>query len=182
MMNKYTYPRTLAAMALAALGAMSAAGCSKETAQARSRDDAARAIKTETIKEESVRRTVEVVGTLAAVDEVTISSEADGVVAKILHDLGDRGRAGDAVIELDREKAEYNLTQQKAALSRALAQYGAPDPEHLPAVDRTPDVQKSKAELVQAQQAYDRADQLHKRQLVPKQTLDDADAMLQAKK
>jgi len=173
--NKYLYAAVLAV-------AMAAPGCSKETAQARSRDDAARPIKTETIRQESVRRTVEVVGTLAAVDEVTISSEADGVVAKILHDLGDRVRAGDALIELDREKAEYNLTQQKAALSRALAQYGAPDPEHLPAVDRTPDVQKSKAELVQAQQAYDRADELHKRQLVPRQTLDDADAMLQSKK
>ncbi|MBI3402002.1 MAG: efflux RND transporter periplasmic adaptor subunit, partial [Acidobacteria bacterium] len=30
-------------------------------------------------------------------------------------------------------------------------------------------------------QAYDRADELHKRQLVPKQTLDDADAMLRSK-
>ncbi|HEV3140934.1 MAG TPA: efflux RND transporter periplasmic adaptor subunit, partial [Vicinamibacterales bacterium] len=36
-------------------------------------------------------------------------------------------------------------------------------------------------ELVQAKQAYERADQLHTRQLVPKQTLDDADAMLRSK-
>ena len=177
MTHKYTYAAVVAAIVAAA------PGCSRgQAAQTRKGDDAARPIKVETIKQEAVRRTVEVVGTLAAVDEVTISSEADGVVSKILHDLGDRVHAGDALIELDREKAEYNLAQQKAALARALAQYGAPDPEHLPAVDRTPDVQKSKAELVQAQQAYDRADQLHKRQLVPKQTLDDADAMLQAKK
>ncbi|HEY7290211.1 MAG TPA: efflux RND transporter periplasmic adaptor subunit [Vicinamibacterales bacterium] len=127
-------------------------------------------------------RSVEIVGTLAAVDEVTISSEADGIVSRILHDLGDRVHAGDALVELDREKAEYNLAQQRAALARALAQYGAPDTEHLPPFEKTPDVQKAKAELVQAQQSFDRAKELMDRQLVPRQTLDDADAMLQSKK
>ena len=55
-----------------------------ETAQARGRDDAAKPVKVETVSEETVSRTVEVVGTLAAVDEVTISSEADGIVSRIL--------------------------------------------------------------------------------------------------
>jgi len=112
---------------------------------------------------------------------VTISSEADGIVAKILHDLGDRVKAGDALVELDREKADYNLEQQKAALQRALAQYGAPDPHHLPAIEKTPDVQKAQADLVQAKQSFERASELFRRQLVPKQTLDDAQAVLQSK-
>ena len=163
--------------------ATTAAACSRsETAQARGRDDGTKPIKVETVSQQAVTRSVEVVGTLAAVDEVTVSSEADGVVNRILHDLGDRVHAGDALVELDREKAEYNLTQQRAALARALAQYGAPDPAHLPAVERTPDVQKARAEMVQAQQSYDRAKELMNRQLVPRQTLDDADAVLQSKK
>ncbi|HEY7284481.1 MAG TPA: efflux RND transporter periplasmic adaptor subunit [Vicinamibacterales bacterium] len=163
--------------------ALAAGACSKsETAQARGRDDGAKPIKVEPVSQQSVTRSVEVVGTLAAVDEVTVSSEADGIVSRILHDLGDRVRAGDALVELDREKAEYNLAQQRAALARALAQYGAPDSSHLPPVERTPDVQKARAELVQAQQSYDRAKELMNRQLVPRQTLDDADAMLQSKK
>ncbi|HYM21656.1 MAG TPA: efflux RND transporter periplasmic adaptor subunit [Vicinamibacterales bacterium] len=177
MTHKYTY-----AAALVTVTALSAA-CSKgETAQAKGREDAPKPVQTERVREENVRRSVEVVGTLAAVDEVTISSEADGIVAKILHDLGDRVKAGDTLVELDREKAEYNLDQQKAALQRALAQYGAPDPEHLPPIERTPDVQKAKAELVQAQVSFDRTKELQSRQLVPKQTLDDADAILQSKK
>jgi RND family efflux transporter MFP subunit len=163
--------------------AFCAVGCSKtDTAQARGRDDAAKPVKVERVAEQSVRRAVEIVGTLAAVDEVTVSSEADGLVTKILHDLGDRVRTGDVMVELDREKAEYNLAQQKAALQRALAQYGAPDPAHLPPIENTPDVQKAQAELVQARQAFDRAKELHNRQLVPRQTLDDADALLQSKK
>lgn len=159
-----------------------ATACGKsETAQARGRDNVAKPISIERVQEQSVQRVVEVVGTLAAVDEVTVSSEADGLVSKILHDLGDRVRAGDALVELDREKAEYNLEQQRAALQRALAQYGAADPQHLPPIERTPEVQKAQAELVQAKQAFERANELNRRELVPRQTLDDAQAMLQSK-
>ncbi|MBZ5557796.1 MAG: efflux RND transporter periplasmic adaptor subunit [Acidobacteriia bacterium] len=158
------------------------AGCSRaEKAQARGRDDAAKPVKVEPIREEAIHRTIEVVGTLAAVDEVTISSEAEGRVSKLLSDLGDRVKAGQALLELDNEKPQYTFDQQKAALESTLARYGATDTAHLPPIERTPDVVKAQAELVQAKQAYDRADELHKRQLVPKQTLDDADAMLRSK-
>src|SRR5262249_54813423 len=74
-----------------------------------------------------------------------------------------------------------NLDQQKAALARALAKFGATDPGQLPPIEKTPDVQKAQAELVQARQAFERAQELNRRQLVPKQTLDDADAMLRSK-
>src|SRR5215472_15601485 len=162
--------------------ALSSTACTKsETAQARGRDDVAKKVAVEHVQEQSVQRAVEVVGTLTAIDEVTISSEADGLVNRILHDLGDRVRAGETLVELDREKADYNLAQQKAALDRALAQYGAPDPQHLPPIEQTPDVQKARAELVQARQNYDRTKELNALQLVPRQTLDDADAMLQSK-
>jgi len=159
-----------------------AAACSKgETAQARGRDAAAKAVKVEVVKKERITRTVELVGTLAAVDQVTISSETDGVVSRILADLGDRVRAGQPLIQVDHEKQQYNVEQQKAALARALAQYGAPDPEHLPDIEKTPDVQKASADLRQAKQAYDRTNELFKRSLVPQQMLDDAAATLQAK-
>jgi RND family efflux transporter MFP subunit len=158
------------------------AGCSKaNTAQARGRDESAKVVTVNAVGEQTVIRSIEVVGTLAAVDEVTVSSEADGIVSRILHDLGDRVRTGDVMVELDREKAEYNLDQQRAALARALAQYGAPDPQHLPAAEKTPDVQKAAADLAQAKQSFDRASQLLKRMLVPQQTLDDAAAALQSK-
>jgi len=168
--------------AVAALVLLGGAACSKsETAQARGRDDAPKPVKVERVREEPVRRSIEVVGTLAAVDEVTISSEAEGRVSKLLADLGDRVRAGQTLMELDAEKLQYNLEQQKAALARALAKYGASDSRHLPPIERTPDVVKAQAELVQAKQGFDRAEELHRRQLVPRQTLDDAQTMLQSK-
>jgi multidrug efflux pump subunit AcrA (membrane-fusion protein) len=159
-----------------------AAACSRgETAQARGRDATAKPIKVEVVKQERVARAVDLVGTLAAVDQVTISSEADGKVSRILADLGDRVRAGQPLIQVDREKQQYNLEQQRATLARALAQYGAPDPEHLPDIEKTPDVQKAIADLRQAKQAYDRTNELFKRALVPQQMLDDAGATLQSK-
>jgi multidrug efflux pump subunit AcrA (membrane-fusion protein) len=164
------------------LAALAATACSKsESAQARGRDQATKQVKVEAVKEETIHRSVEVVGTLAAVDEVTVSAEAEGRVSRILADLGDRVSAGQPLVELDREKPQYNLDQQKAAFARALAKFGAADTAHLPPIEKTPDVQKAQAELVQAKQGFDRAEELHRKQLVPRQTLDDAQTMLQSK-
>jgi len=166
-----------------ALVVMTSAGCSKsETAQARGRDESAKRMKTEVVRQEPVHRTVEVVGTLAAEDEVTVSSQVEGVVSRIVADMGDHVAAGHVLVELDREKLQYNLDPQKAALARTLAKYGASEPGRLPPIEQTPDVQKAAAELQQAKQMYERAEELHKRQLIPKQQLDDADAMLRAKR
>jgi len=165
------------------LGALVLAGCSKgQAARPAGREESARPMKTATVQQDSVRRAIEVVGTLAAEDQVTVSSQTEGAVSRIAADLGDRVHAGDALVELDKEKLQYNLDQQKAALTRTLAKYGATDPENRPAIERTPDVQKAAAELDQAKQAFDRAEELNKRQLVPKQALEDADTTLRSKR
>jgi multidrug efflux pump subunit AcrA (membrane-fusion protein) len=162
--------------------ALAGAACSKsESAQARGRDAAAKLVKTEPVRQEMVHRAVEVVGTLAAEDEVMLSSEAEATVSRILADLGDRVRAGQVLVELDREKRQYSLDQQRASLARALARYGANEAGKLPSIEQTPDVQRAAAELAQAKQAFDRAEELHRRQLIPKQQLDDAETTLKAK-
>jgi multidrug efflux pump subunit AcrA (membrane-fusion protein) len=157
-------------------------GCGgSETADARARDSEARRVAVTVVARESVQRSVDVVGTLAAVDQVTISSEAEGTVRAILADLGDRVKAGQVLIQLDHEKQQYTYEQQQAALARALAQYGAPDPQHLPQIEQTPDVQKAKADLVQASQAFARAEELFGRTLISQQAYDDAKAAAQSK-
>ncbi len=157
-------------------------GCSNgEKAQATGADEKARSIKVEPVKEEAIHRTVDVVGTLAAEDQVTISAEASGSVSRILADLGDRVVAGQVLVELDREKLQYNADEQKAALDRALATYGATSPDRLPAIEQTPDVERAAAELLQAKQSFDRATELDRRQLVSKQVLDDAEAAYRTK-
>jgi multidrug efflux pump subunit AcrA (membrane-fusion protein) len=171
--------QALLALALAA----SVAGCSQPAngAEGGTRERPAKAIDTEAVKRESVNRVVNVSGTLAAENEVTVSSQAEGVVSRILADLGDRVGAGQVLVELDREKLQYNLDQQKAALARSLARYGASEPGRLPPIDQTPDVKRAAAELNQAKRGFDRASELSKRQLLSQQALDDADAVLRTK-
>ena len=145
-------------------------------------EEAAKAVKTDAVREESVRRTLEVVGTLAAEDQVTVSSEVEGVVRRVLADLGDRVTSGQPLVELDREKLQYNLDQQRAAHARTLTRYGAPNADSLPQVEDTPDVRRAAAELDQARQAFDRAVALNKRQLIAQQALDDADTAVRLKR
>jgi RND family efflux transporter MFP subunit len=173
----------LSRIALAAVIAVATSGCSKsETAQAKAREGTPKTVQAEPVREASVRRAVDVVGTLAAVDEVTISSEADGKVAKIMADLGDRVTSGQLLVQLDNEKQQYTYAQQQAALARTLAQYGASDSDHLPELEDTPDARRANADLVQATQAFDRASELFKRTLISQQALDDARAALQSKR
>lgn len=163
--------------------AVALAGCSRgQTAQASKRDGDPKPVSVTLVHQDAVPRAVDVVGTLAAVDQVTVSSEADGKVQKINADLGDRVRAGQVLIQLDDEKQRYAYEQQQAALARTLAQYGAPDPEHLPDIEQTPDAKRTKADLVQAELAYERAAELFKRTLIPQQALDDAKTAVETKK
>jgi multidrug efflux pump subunit AcrA (membrane-fusion protein) len=176
-------PSSFALIPLLVAASMAISACSNgDAAAARARDVAAKKVQVEAVREQTLHRSVEVVGTLAAVDEATVSAEAEGRVTALPADLGDRVKAGEPLIELDREKAQYNFDSARAALARALAQYGAPDTAHLPPIEKTPDVQRANAELVQAQQNFDRAAALNKRELLPRQGLDDAEAVLQTKK
>ena len=160
----------------------SSAACSKAPAATpRGRDDAARTVRVEQVQQQQMSRSLDVVGTLAAQDQVTVASQADGAVSRVLADLGDRVKSGQVLIELDREKLEYTLDSQKAALARAMANYGATEPTRLPPIEQTPDVQKAVAELAQARQAFDRAQELTRRQLLPKQSLEDSETTLRSK-
>jgi multidrug efflux pump subunit AcrA (membrane-fusion protein) len=157
-------------------------GCGRSApAASRSRSDAPKAVKTETVRQQQVSRSIDVVGTLAAEDQVTIASQAEGAVSRVLADLGDKVKAGQVLIELDSEKLQYSLDSQKAALARALAKYGATDPAHLPSIEQTPDVQKAAAELAQARQAFERATELNRRNILPKQSLEDAETTSRSK-
>ena len=89
----------------------------------------------------------DVVGTLAAVDQVTISSEADGKVSRILADLGDRVTAGDSAHPPRQREAAIQLRPAEGGARSRIGAVGAPDPQHLPDIEKTPDVQKAAAEL-----------------------------------
>lgn len=170
-----------ALFAFASCALFSVVSCSKPSAQQGRREAAPLAIKTATVSQESTSRALEVVGTLAAEDEVTVSSQVEGVVHRVLADLGDAVKSEQPLVEIDKEKLEYSLAQQRAELRRALTRYGASDSGQLPAAEQTPDVRRALAELEQAKQARTRAEELHRRQLIPQQSLEDAETTLRSK-
>jgi RND family efflux transporter MFP subunit len=160
-----------------------AASCGGTSSAAVAKDAAPHAIVVAKVESHELRRAIDVVGTLAADEEVTVSSEVEGRVLSIAADLGDRVTAGQALVVLDPEKLQYRLDQQRATLGRAMARYGVADlSEALPAIERTPDVQRAAAELEQAQQGFRRATELHQRSLLPQQQMDDAEAALKTRK
>jgi RND family efflux transporter MFP subunit len=160
------------------------AGCSGVgNAQSRA-PEAARRVKALAVRPDTVRRSIDIVGTLAAAEEVTVSSEVEGKVSRIRADLGDRVSAGDVLVELDREKLQYRYQASRAAFERAKARFGLDEssPGALRPIEKTPEVQKAAADLAQAEQAVQRARELSRRGLLPAQQLDDAEARYQAAK
>jgi len=131
-------------------------------------------VKTETAQLRDVRRQVDVVGTLAAREEVTVSAEVEGRVARIVHDLGDRLNAGDTLVELDQEKLRFKAEEQRAGLDQARARFGASANGELPPIERMPEVVSAAAQLADAQQQLERAETLAARSLLPQSQLDEA--------
>jgi multidrug efflux pump subunit AcrA (membrane-fusion protein) len=161
-------------VAVLALCCAAAAGCSRDKGVSAAEQQHAKPVKTEVAQVRDVRRAVDVVGTLAAREEVVVSSEVAGRVARLTHDLGDRVETGTPLVELDREKAEYRTEAQRAALEQARARYGASSDGALPPLDKVPEVVSSSATLADAKQRLERAKSLAERKLLAQSDLDAA--------
>ena len=158
---------------LAVVLLLSLTACSRDRGLEAAEGQKARRVTTEQAQVRDVRRQVDVVGTLAAREEVVVSAEVDGRVARLVHDLGDRVSAGEPLIELDPEKLQYRAEAQKAALDQARARYGASGDE-LPPLDQVPAVVSTSAQLADARQQLERAKNLSERSLLPRSDLDTA--------
>lgn len=169
--------------AVAALLFVVACGACSGARRAEGNDPAsekARRVDVEPVQRVDVRRTIELVGTLAAAEEVTVASEVDGRVVRILADLGDAVRLNQPLVELDSQKLQYKVDEQRAALERAKAAYGISvgdsEAASWPPIEMTPDVRKAEAELRQADQALKRALELRRRSILSQEQLEDAQA------
>ncbi len=76
------------------------------------------------VEGQEVQRTVQIVGTLIAQEEVTLGTEVPSTVAKILVDMGDRVQAGQVVIKLDEREARLEVERLSASLQAARESLG----------------------------------------------------------
>jgi RND family efflux transporter MFP subunit len=71
-----------------------------------------------------IQRTVTCVGTLHAFEQVTLSAKLEGRVLKILHDVGDRVKPGDLLLQIDPTDFKLSERQAQSALDVEMAKLG----------------------------------------------------------
>jgi RND family efflux transporter MFP subunit len=128
------------------------------------------------VRTQKVTRFVDVVGTLYANEEVTISSELDGRIASIRADLGDRVARGQTLAGIDDAEFRFSIKQTESNLRENLAKLGL---EKTPSgdfdVQQTSLVKRARADFDDATLALKRMKVLHEKQLVAAQDYDTAE-------
>jgi membrane fusion protein (multidrug efflux system) len=114
--------RSLVALVLVG-SAVAGWGCSRDkTATAAAKNSAGErrvAVTVARAEGREVQRSIQIVGTLMAQEEVTLANEVPATVDKILVDLGDRVQKGQVVIKLDEREARIEVERQAANLQMA---------------------------------------------------------------
>ncbi len=71
-----------------------------------------------------VERTVEILGTLRGWEQVTVGAKHPGRVVKVLHDIGDRVKPGEPLVELDPVDARLGVEQAESKYLGELVKLG----------------------------------------------------------
>lgn len=103
-------------------------GCSREKSSTRAANAATGerkiAVAVAQVEGQEVQRTVQIVGTLIAQEEVMLGTEVPSTVVKILVDMGDRVQVGQVVIKLDEREARLEVERLSASLQAARESLG----------------------------------------------------------
>jgi membrane fusion protein, multidrug efflux system len=109
------------------------------------------------LERRSVERTVEVVGTLKGWEDVTLGARKEGRVRKVLHDMGDRIKPGELLVELETEDADLAVRQADRRLQVELAKLGLKDlPKGEFDVTSLPSVVQARVGLEKARRNFER--------------------------
>jgi multidrug efflux pump subunit AcrA (membrane-fusion protein) len=172
--------RSRLAALLAVLLAVS--GCERGRANAERGPKPVKA-KVLTVEHRELRRDVESVGSLFAYDEVTVSSEVEGKVERVLTDIGDRVAKGQPLVQVLPVELELSLEQQRAAYQQTRARLGMFEggPE-LQDLSEAAEVKRAAAELEDAEQKWRRSKSLFEDGLISKGAYDEVEATYKSRK
>ena len=159
-------------VALALFGATLTTACGQGSPQAGKKGGGGPAvpIRTTTVQRMAVQRQVDLAGTLMSPDQARVSSEAAGIVRKVLVDIGSEVRAGDPLVRLDSQELSLALARAESALKQTRAQlgmHGAVDAaDGIPADEDISSVRNAAATRDDARQAEARAKMLSTRGII----------------
>src|SRR2546428_10565085 len=129
------------------------------------------------VKVDELRRNVESIGSLFALEEVTVSSEVEGKVDEVLVDVGDHVERGQPLVNVSTIALKLALDQQRALYQQARARLGVTgESDDIKNVPDAAEVKKAAADLKEAEEAYKRSEQLLEKRLIPRQDFDQIDA------
>jgi multidrug efflux pump subunit AcrA (membrane-fusion protein) len=112
----------------------------------------------EAVRRVPVQRSVTVVGSLFGRDEITLSPKVEGRVARIWHDVGERVKPGELLLEIDSIDYQLAVAEAERALELELARLGLKElPEKDFDVRRLPSVERAVAVEHNAQTRRDRS-------------------------
>src|SRR6185436_7483154 len=116
------FARGTAALAVAAI---SLTACEKQApTQAKKGGGPAVSVRTTTVQRMAVQRQVDLAGTLMSPDQAKVSSEAAGIVRKVLVEIGSEVKAGDPLVRLDTQELSLAVARAESALQQTRAQLG----------------------------------------------------------
>jgi multidrug efflux pump subunit AcrA (membrane-fusion protein) len=157
-------------------------GCSR-TQTAKARGDSANPIDVRLVpvQQETVQRRVQAVGSLYALEESTVSSEVEGRVEKVLADVGDAVAEGQPLVQLVNVEHRIELDRQRAAVRQVRARLGLAADSPTPSdPSKIAFVQRAAADLMEAEQKFQRAEELSRDKLISQQELDEASARMKS--
>lgn len=138
----------------------------------------ARTVSVATVRKRSVERTITVLGSLQAKQEVLLSAKVSGRLKVIQVDIGSQVKTGDVITRIEPRDYELQVLQAEAALSQARARLGLPFVGNDDATEpeKVSSVKEARAVYEEASQNRERARNLDTAKLIPKSELDAAEA------
>src|SRR5213592_516584 len=134
-------------------------------------------VRTVPVKAKDFRRTVDSVGSLFALEEVTVSSEVEGKVDDVLVDVGDHVERGQPLVNVSTIELKLALDQQRALYQQARARLGVTgESDDIRNVLDAAEVKKAAADLKEGEEIYKRSQLLLEKQLIPRQDFDQTEA------
>lgn len=168
-----------AAALLAACALVSVSCARNEVKRNRAAEGDARltAVRLARVEAQEFRRTIESVGSLFPDEEVAVSSEVEGPVEQVLADVGDRVARGQPLVKISPRELALALEHAGAAVQQVRAQLGLPENQpDLRDVRDAAEVKKAQADLRDTEQKYQRAKNLLARNLVSRESYEEAEA------
>jgi len=128
----------------------------------------------------SLERRVDLSGTLVSPDQARVSSEVAGVIRDVPVQLGSEVRVGDVLVRIEPREIALALDRAESALRQVEAQLGIDRTQNKqpPPDDQIASVRQAMANRDDARAAFDRAQQLNGRGLLPKSDRDTAETRL----